>query len=523
MPYNNVILGGSPLGIVGVRSSWGSGNTSTYNVDASRQFNVYKYNTNQRQIFKNANLKGNSIFTGYRYITYNREISKKDMYNASTIGKNDSKGANIRKHNDGIYDTSVLNIVTQLAGTKAQLRPTDFAYLKNVGVYPNNRLVIARRFVSPIHDNILTNLKGDKSGGFAAISTLITWKKEDEDFFSIEFGEEWTDAKADFTDVFNAIGKDASLSKLGNLGDFLGAGAGAVQLPGFMEVYERKFLAQLGVLNSDADEDIPSGNPNLIKMAKQRKTVAAGQSGSGLKANVTIKMVCEYELKAISGVDPTIVWMDIISMALRFGSSEHATYGMSPNFYKKIDAWTSNINVLIDDIAKAMKSAIGTTIEEIKQKLNDAIGDITDFLGQQNTATKDAGTASLPDARTLIGGAIDTITDLANRYGEKIGAAELQKYRVEIMGIAAALSGMPSTPWHVTIGNPLRPIFASGDMLVDNVNLTLGSELAFNDLPKDIKIEFDLKNARPWGIDEIAAKFKAGCIRPLKSQNTEGK
>src|SRR5574344_2974686 len=184
MPYNNVILGGSPLGIVGVRSSWGSGNTSTYNVDASRQFNVYKYNTNQRQIFKNANLKGNSIFTGYRYITYNREISKKDMYNASTIGKNDSKGANIRKHNEGIYDTSVLNIVTQLAGTKAQLRPTDFAYLKNIGVYPNNRLIIARRFSMPVGDNIFIKGANSKSDNIA-LATLISWFKQDDDSFTV--------------------------------------------------------------------------------------------------------------------------------------------------------------------------------------------------------------------------------------------------------------------------------------------------------------------------------------------------
>jgi hypothetical protein len=36
-----------------------------------------------------------------------------------------------------IYDTSLLNIIEKLANTEAALRPSDFAYLKDVGVYPN--------------------------------------------------------------------------------------------------------------------------------------------------------------------------------------------------------------------------------------------------------------------------------------------------------------------------------------------------------------------------------------------------
>jgi hypothetical protein len=44
----------------------------------------------------------------------------------------------------------------------------------------------------------------------------------------------------------------------------------------------------------------------------------------------------------------------------------------------------------------------------------------------------------------------------------------------------------------------MRPVFCAGDMLVEDVKLTLGSALAFNDLPTTIKAEFILTNARPW-------------------------
>jgi hypothetical protein len=94
----------------------------------------------------------------------------------------------------------------------------------------------------------------------------------------------------------------------------------------------------------------------------------------------------------------------------------------------------------------------------------------------------------------------------------------IKKYKIEIMGIANALSGAPSTPWHVTIGNPLRPIFCSGDMLTQRVTVELGKELAFNDLPSTIKVSFDLENARPWGLQEILAKFNNGHLRTVNTR-----
>jgi hypothetical protein len=62
----------------------------------------------------------------------------------------------------------------------------------------------------------------------------------------------------------------------------------------------------------------------------------------------------------------------------------------------------------------------------------------------------------------------------------------------------------------VTIGNPKKPIFSSGDMLCKEVSLTVGKNLAFNDLPSYIKIEFTLENARSLGAQEIFNRFNTG-------------
>ncbi len=47
----------------------------------------------------------------------------------------------------------------------------------------------------------------------------------------------------------------------------------------------------------------------------------------------------------------------------------------------------------------------------------------------------------------------------------------------------------------------------------DNVTLTFGPVLAFNDLPASIKASFTLSNARPLGMQEILAKFNVGHLR----------
>lgn len=276
---NASILGGSPLGIIGVRSYYNTGTKkSTFNIDGSRNFDVVAYNNNRKtKIF--TNLEGNSLFTGYRNIRISREIRKKkskedgsSYYDTGGLSDFDGdldKSSRKVLHGDSLYDISITHIIEGLSGTKAQLRPTDFAYLKNIGVYPNNRLIIARRFVTPTDDNIMVPKSNTE---FSAISALITWVKEDENFLDLSFGEEWEEADADFTEVLNNIGNDLSVGGMGNmLGTKLGNAANVLPLSGFMEIFQRQIMAKLGILNTADANMIPSGNPNLIKQAKKEK------------------------------------------------------------------------------------------------------------------------------------------------------------------------------------------------------------------------------------------------------------
>lgn len=413
-----------------------------------------------------------------------------------------AKRANI--HSDRIYDSTLKNIIDVTdetfvvegkGDTKGTYYPTklkawDFAYLKNTGVFPNNRLMIARRYGAPVGNDPLKIAQNP-------LSTMISWVPEGQDFLSFEVGEEWDNSEADFTKIFNELGGDISKAVLGNLGGAAGAGGNAIPLPGFTEIFQRKVMVALGLATPGSDEIIPSGTPNLIKEAKQRKTIGYDQAGSTLKAKINIKMVCEWEQKFIAGIDPSIAWMDILNMVLRFSTSNSIFYlgetKAASKFKAFVEKLASNPVSALDDIIKAITGAMDGIIADIKQALN----------GEEK---KDENKAA---------GAEDFLAAFKNLASTALSGLA-KKYKVRLIGVTNALTGAASTPWHITIGNPMRPIFCSGDMLVENVTVTLGPELAFNDLPSTIKAEFTLTNARSLGMQEILSRFNVGYLRTVK-------
>lgn len=522
------ILGGSPLGLIGVKSTpvQGTG-MSTFNGGSSRNINVNKYNTGRNP---DESKKGTeSILSGRTVISPYGNIGLIGTDNGGGSGMDKALYAGVNKdtlHNNSVYDTSLLNIIERLSSTEAALRPGDFAYLKDIGVFPNNRLMIARRFLSPHGDNIYGKFKGVTS---IPTSILISWKPQDEDFVEVSFGEEWVPANADFTNVLNSLGEDFGAKGRLKIGDTGNAGFNIVSLPGFTETIQRNILTQMGILDKDGiDKPLPSGNPNLIKEAKRRKNIPYTDAGSGLKCKVSIKMTCVYEQKFISGIDPTIVFQDLIMNILRFGTSKSDIYGLSKTFATNVEKWINNPSTLAEDFTKYITNALTALKEDIKTAINGFFGteDQTKFDTEGNVKQKtakeqaDEKNAALTKDKNKAQQQFDNL--LAN-----VGTAikkTIQKYRLEIEGIARALSGMPSTPWHITIGNPLRPVFCAGDMYMESeVSLKLGPTLAFNDLPSSITADFTLTNARSWGLQEIAAKFNAGSLRVsngLKDQNS---
>jgi len=199
-------------------------------------------------------------------------------------------------------------------------------------------------------------------------------------------------------------------------------------------------------------------------------------------------------------------------MILSFGTSNRDTYGLNPDLGKKMENWMSRPDSLIKDTIEGLKSGVKTIAEDIKNMISNA-ADVNKLLsGTSSLTLQNIKDATINTAAS----ALDTIINI----GEEILEGLVKKYKVEILGIMYSLTGLPSTPWHITIGNPMRPMFCSGDMLTQDVKITLGPILAFNDLPSSIKATFILTNARSWGLQEIMAKFNSGYIRSVDTSKT---
>ena len=397
-----------------------------------------------------------------------------------------------------ISTTELISWTQGLGMQSMQLTYADFAYLKNLGVFPNNRLMIARRYATPV-GNDLTQVK------VSPMATLISWVPDALDFISITFGEKWEQADATFKDILDSIGEDMGKSFAGGtkIGSAGAGGFSVLSLPGFMEgiqyeVLKRMKLSDAGVGNS------PLGNPNLIREAQRRTLIGKERAGSGLMCTVSVKFVVEYEQKFINGVDPTLVYLDIIQNALTFGTSD-ASFQFSSEF-------ASGNKDFIAKLISGDVKAIAQAIENFVTHLIDAIK----AVGQQIkkamvSAAKTVGNVLSGEQNP--GAAVDSFLNLLTGAAKSTIGHVVSKYKVQLLGVVNSLTGSPSAPWHVTIGNPKKPIFSSGDMICTSVVVTMGRILAFNDLPSSIKIEFTLSNARSLGAQEIFNRFNTGKAR----------
>lgn len=559
-------LGGSPLGLINVRSLQTNEGAVTFG-DSVSTLNVNQYNAGEKTAnwANGAGKKGNSMFTGVRTFRAYPDISVlKNGKSDSAPGAEEAaldKDSTAKKpvwkkteklHNNQTYDTSILNIIQRLKGTRGEVNMADFAYIKDLGAIPNNRLIICRKYGGAVGDNIFAphgDDKKKKNARIAPYSTLITYLPPDDDFLKISFGEKWVDAEADFKDLLNRIGADVlGANTAGKVMESLG---NAIPLPGFTEIFQRRVLQKLGfITNADM---IPAGNPNLIKEAKRRTTIPYEQAGSGLSCKLSLNLKFEYEIKFISGIDPTMAWMDLIGNILRFGTSESSNYGLTGKLGKIINNLLSDPIGFVVSIVKTIINSLQNVIAKLQQEINDMAKKAGDAAAENQKkaegnngltpAEQAANKKKRDDDANLTKEQkeerakenIKKARDKAEKGAKKVAQEVLnamrgfinsaaygisQKYRIEIQGILAALSGMPSTPWHVTIGNPLRPVFCAGDMYTDDVSLTLGPVLAFNDLPSSITVEFTLQPARSWGLQEIMAKFNSGYMRSIDAQKS---
>lgn len=440
---------------------------------------------------------------GQQNVNLTTEPTRKMLTSLFGLEKNGISTANFSftEEKEGIYDISTEKVVEYCSKyNNMNLTYADFAYLKSLGVYPNNRLIIARRFAAPVKDDLVNNPNNEAT----PLATLISWVPDNEDFFNVSFGENWVPATTSLKDLLNEASENRDLLAGDNagaaLGTYLMGSVNAIPLPGWSEGLQYLVFQKLG-LTDLKPSDLPFGNPNLIRKAKMRAIAGKDDEFTGFTTKISVKMVIEYEQKFIAGINPTNVYYDIISNALTFGTSESKFMFRSDAV--KVDDFGRFLNQLGSGNPETFKQALQLFVTALQNALTAVKDELVKALGKlaQSVSTGDG----LAFITTTVVGIISTVV-----------AGVVSKYKVKVLGILQSLTGSPSAPWHVTIGNPQRPIFSSGDMLVEDVNVTFGKLLAYNDLPSSVKIELTLTNARELGAQEIFRKLSCGEERTYK-------
>lgn len=383
------------------------------------------------------------------------------------------------KNNNTDYESALdlESIISWTANYKQlRLKFQDFAYCKLLGYYPNNRLIVLRRFQGGVPDNLFNYYES------SPISTLISWlPPEQETFMNITFNEKWTEHKEGISETIKNKDGDKTVTTKEN--DY-------VEVESVMGTAKDAMLAILGdTLTSDTkykredgtlylDQSV-AGNPNLISTTQRRVT-----GGGGLDSNIRFELTFEYELRYIGDIDPSVAILDIISNCIRMGTS-------TESFRFNIPA-LKNSDIVKSFMKNNMNDAYEAFAKEIKN-FNDTImklfEDITSNI--KNALTKNP-----------INSAKNTAIDASKFI--------ISRYREALKGAIAVDTGLPMGNWHVTIGNPQAPIVSCGDLIVKKSTLTLGSELGYNDFPDSFKVKYELETTRERGSQEIQRIFNAG-------------
>lgn len=454
----------------------------------------------------------NSIFNGTKW--YYRPTVSEGFYNFGNYVKTGVTARSSKRHDEDIYDISTNSIIDYSNNEKMpalKLSPSHFVYLKDYGVYPNNRLIVCRRFPAPV-ENDLTAYSNNQTGPANAtlrtmnpLSTIVSWISDSqENFFSFETSEEWSqnsteDPIKDLSDIFNeVIGKALPTTPGAEMSGGIGAIFKALPIGGIAETLEIAIVNYL--LGSEGKpatnfsyDNLHVGNPNFMGQSAYRNI-------NSIKSSISIPIKVVYEMKYINGIDPTIAFMDVVQNILRFSSSQSVFY-MS-------QAGGENINKIIEKFKNGdWVGIIGDILDVVIRAVKDLVKSVSDLYKQG------AGFFS-----KIIDGEItsDDVSKAKNLFISglsMISRSALARYRIEFNRIMPAMTGFASTPWHLTIGNPKNPFFSSGDMIVDGGKVTFGNILGFNDLPTRIEFEFTIKSARNLGIQEIFDKFNVGAGR----------
>jgi hypothetical protein len=206
----------------------------------------------------------------------------------------------------------------------------------------------------------------------------------------------------------------------------------------------------------------------------------------GLSFEQSFSLVFEYELKSYNGINGKQAMLDLISNILNVTYSTGSFWGGG---YKGYAAHQSNIFANLN----IFKTRGGFTnfVDAFATDLQNLSGNVkSTFAGKKP---------------------LEVIKGMLNSIGGMLMSGMLNKLgRPQKAMYNALLSPAPIGFWHVTIGNPKKPIMSIGNMIITNCEIEHHGPLGLDDFPTGLKVTVQLTRGKPRDLRDIEKLYMQG-------------
>lgn len=425
-----------------------------------------------------------------------------EVTNADLTGKSRTTFLNKIKVDDkfkgpNFKDPSIDVIVANLSKHPCtKISYADFLYCKKLGAYPNNRLVIVRRFFQPVDDNLFDSKFANTQQN--PISVMVTWF--DEFPFEIQYGEDWIDHTngilEEFSNTISSLTPSKKSNVITNVANFFkgsqvvpGSGIADLSSP-WLKTLWYQFVDNL---YTNSGSQIPPNFKNILTEANPNK-IRQAVIKTGLNFTINFNITFTYVMRYLNGIDPHLAMHNIIANAVRMGTS--TSVSVFPKSTQFVPQFVTNLNQgkVID--------ALGLIFKNVSDYLNTLYKKAEETV--KNVSVKD-----IQESAQSV-----SIDDIFNKVNTSSYSRLLfSLYRFQLTAAVQADMGLPSGSWHVSVGNPFNPIASVGDLVINRsggMTMKFNNELSYDDKPTEVTFSISLKNARPRGAQEIEQIFNAG-------------
>lgn len=264
---------------------------------------------------------------------------------------------------------------------------------------------------------------------------------------------------------------------------------------------------------------------NVVKTTKKR---VPGLSG-GFSDNLSLKF--EYSLKSIGHINAKAAMLDIMANVLatchyrgKFWGGE-ARFFLNKGIFPLLDEgetlafvksiWTGDYNSAVKTFENVLARAFGTTSITIAQ-LKELLFNAQNQTGQTNTEAsravpganiaKNSQGGDLGDTQKNISPQdLATLDVVAGLFGLTDAGGN-----PAIPAFQALKTGAPIGEWHLTVGNPFKPIAKMGNLVCNSVDIQFNDELGSDDFPTEMSVTVGLTQGMPRANQDIESVFNNG-------------